>query len=205
MDAPRFDGESHIRRWQRPNWVETGEREKGERVQEMYKRAFKAWIWKYYEKNWMGGMSFSFSYILQLVCCSLFQMSWLTWPSLPPFNYRPKLHIFVGKKKGKHSSTNLAGLTSPLANLFDMGFLLQNAAEKPPPFMPSWTAMYVINAFVVVWVLVVGFGFGGWASMTNFVRQVDTFGLFAKCYQCKPPAPPAAAPPHHRWVSWLHL
>jgi hypothetical protein len=31
--------------------VETGEREKGERVQEMYKRAFKAWIWKYYEKN----------------------------------------------------------------------------------------------------------------------------------------------------------
>jgi len=80
-----------------------------------------------------------------------------------------------------------------------MGFLLQNAAEKPPPFMPSWTAMYVINAFVVVWVLVVGFGFGGWASMTNFVRQVDTFGLFAKCYQCKPPAPPAAAaPPHHR-------
>jgi auxin influx carrier (AUX1 LAX family) len=52
--------------------------------------------------------------------------------------------------------------------------------------------MYVINTFVVVWVLVVGFGFGGWASMTNFVRQVDTFGLFAKCYQCKPAG---AAPP----------
>ncbi|PWA69732.1 Amino acid transporter, transmembrane [Artemisia annua] len=63
----------------------------------------------------------------------------------------------------------------------------QNAAEKPPRFLPSWTAMYVLNAFVVVWVLVVGFGFGGWASMTNFIRQVDTFGLFAKCYQCKPP------------------
>ncbi|KAL3753618.1 hypothetical protein ACJRO7_000948 [Eucalyptus globulus] len=73
----------------------------------------------------------------------------------------------------------------------------QNAAEKPPSFLPSWTAMYVINAFVVGWVLVVGFGFGGWASMTNFVRQVDTFGLFAKCYQCKPPPPPAAAAPHH--------
>ncbi|GKA16770.1 auxin transporter-like protein 2, partial [Tanacetum coccineum] len=66
----------------------------------------------------------------------------------------------------------------------------QNAAEKPPRFLPSWTAMYVLNAFVVVWVLVVGFGFGGWASMTNFIRQVDTFGLFAKCYQCKPPVPP---------------
>ncbi|CAH2056690.1 unnamed protein product [Thlaspi arvense] len=63
----------------------------------------------------------------------------------------------------------------------------QNAAEKPPFFLPSWTAMYAVNIFVVGWVLVVGFGFGGWASMTNFVKQVDTFGLFAKCYQCKPP------------------
>ncbi|GFY82333.1 transmembrane amino acid transporter family protein [Actinidia rufa] len=65
-----------------------------------------------------------------------------------------------------------------------------NAAEKPPAFLPSWMAMYVVNIFVVGWVLVVGFGFGGWASVTNFVRQVDTFGLFAKCYQCKPPTPP---------------
>ncbi|OIW01199.1 hypothetical protein TanjilG_10360 [Lupinus angustifolius] len=75
----------------------------------------------------------------------------------------------------------------------------QNAAEKPPFFLPSWTAMYVINAFIVVWIFVVGFGFGGWASMTNFIRQIDTFGLFAKCYQCHPPTPPpvvAAQPPH---------
>ncbi|XP_076945497.1 auxin transporter-like protein 4 [Bidens hawaiensis] len=71
-------------------------------------------------------------------------------------------------------------------------YIFQNAAEKPPRFMSSWAAMYVLNAFVVVWVLVVGFGFGGWASMTNFVRQVDTFGLFAKCYQCKPAGPAPA-------------
>ncbi|THU46295.1 hypothetical protein C4D60_Mb09t03420 [Musa balbisiana] len=71
----------------------------------------------------------------------------------------------------------------------------QNAAEKPPSFLPSWTAMYAVNAFVVGWVLVVGFGLGGWASMTNFVRQVDTFGLFAKCYQCPKPLPPAAPAP----------
>ncbi|KAL0401224.1 UNVERIFIED_CONTAM: Auxin transporter-like protein 2 [Sesamum latifolium] len=63
----------------------------------------------------------------------------------------------------------------------------QNAAEKPPFFLPSWTGMYVVNIFVVLWVFIVGFGFGGWASMTNFIKQVDTFGLFAKCYQCKPP------------------
>ncbi|MED6173567.1 Auxin transporter protein 1 [Stylosanthes scabra] len=79
----------------------------------------------------------------------------------------------------------------------------QNAAEKPPFFMPSWTAMYVFNAFIVVWIFVVGFGFGGWASVTNFVKQIDTFGLFAKCYQCKPPLPPphpaaVAPPPLHR-------
>ncbi|KAF3787948.1 Auxin transporter-like protein 2 [Nymphaea thermarum] len=69
----------------------------------------------------------------------------------------------------------------------------QDAAEKPPFFLPSWTAMYVVNALVVVWVLIVGFGFGGWASMSNFVKQVDNFGLFAKCYQCAPKNPPPAA------------
>ncbi|KAG7600767.1 putative amino acid transporter, transmembrane domain-containing protein [Arabidopsis thaliana] len=74
----------------------------------------------------------------------------------------------------------------------------RNAAEKPPFFIPSWAAVYVINAFIVVWVLVLGFGFGGWASMTNFIRQIDTFGLFAKCYQCKPPPAPIAAGAHHR-------
>nr|CAB3461315.1 unnamed protein product [Digitaria exilis] len=76
----------------------------------------------------------------------------------------------------------------------------RNAAEKPPSFMPSWSGMFVVNAFVVAWVLVVGFGLGGWASITNFVKQIDTFGLFAKCYQC-PPKPhagsPLPAPPHH--------
>ncbi|KAJ9683780.1 hypothetical protein PVL29_016327 [Vitis rotundifolia] len=66
----------------------------------------------------------------------------------------------------------------------------KNAAEKPPFFLPSWSGMYMVNAFVVIWVFVVGFGFGGWASMSNFIKQVDTFGLFAKCYQCQP------SPPH---------
>jgi len=79
----------------------------------------------------------------------------------------------------------------------------QNAAEKPPSFLPSWSGMFVLNTFVVAWVLVVGFGLGGWASVTNFIKQIDTFGLFAKCYQCptKPHAAgsplPAPAPPHH--------
>lgn len=80
-----------------------------------------------------------------------------------------------------------------------------NASEKPPAIVArSWTIMYVINTFIVVWVLVVGFGFGGWASMANFIKQVDTFGLFAKCYQCpsKAPPTPAAAAPHWWWSVW---
>jgi auxin influx carrier (AUX1 LAX family) len=77
---------------------------------------------------------------------------------------------------------------------------MQNAVEPPPRLAGGWTGAYVINSFIVAWVLVVGFGFGGWASITNFVQQVDTFGLFAKCYQCPPhvaggapPLPPAMA------------
>ncbi|XVF83945.1 hypothetical protein PTKIN_Ptkin16aG0535200 [Pterospermum kingtungense] len=69
----------------------------------------------------------------------------------------------------------------------------QNAAEKPPCFLPSWAAMYAVNAFVVLWVFVVGFGLGGRASMTNFIKQIYTFGLFAKCYQC----PPKVSTKHH--------
>lgn len=65
----------------------------------------------------------------------------------------------------------------------------ENAVEKPPRFLPSWAAMYLVNAFVVVWTIVVGVGFGGWASVTNFINQIDTFGLFAKCYQCPPKSP----------------
>jgi auxin influx carrier (AUX1 LAX family) len=55
--------------------------------------------------------------------------------------------------------------------------------------------MFLVNAFMVAWVLVVGFGLGGWASVTNFVKQVNTFGLFTKCYQCPPSARAAAGPP----------
>jgi auxin influx carrier (AUX1 LAX family) len=58
--------------------------------------------------------------------------------------------------------------------------------------------MFVVNVFIVVWVLVVGFGLGGWASIVNFIRQINTFGLFAKCYQCVPAAAQSPAPlPHH--------
>ncbi|KAG8088914.1 hypothetical protein GUJ93_ZPchr0011g27991 [Zizania palustris] len=62
----------------------------------------------------------------------------------------------------------------------------ENAVERPPRALGGWAGTYAANSFVVVWVLVVGFGFGGWASTVNFVRQIKTFGLFTKCYQCPP-------------------
>lgn len=92
---------------------------------------------------------------------------------------------------------------------------VQNAVEQPPKYLGRWAGAYTINIFVVVWVFVVGFGFGGWASMINFVHQIDTFGLFTKCYQCPPSSPPqhplnttsaSVSPPpplhhlHHHWT-----
>lgn len=50
----------------------------------------------------------------------------------------------------------------------------------------KWKVMFGLSAFVGSWVFVVGFGFGGWASMTNFSRQIHNFGFFDKCYQCHP-------------------
>ncbi|URE04523.1 Transmembrane amino acid transporter protein [Musa troglodytarum] len=71
----------------------------------------------------------------------------------------------------------------------------ENAVERPPRLVGGWIGAYMMNMFVVGWVLVVGFGLGGWASMTNFIRQINTFGLFAKCYQCPPPMPTLAPTP----------
>lgn len=68
---------------------------------------------------------------------------------------------------------------------FDFNLICwQNAVERPPSIVGGWVGTYSMNVFVVVWVLVVGFGLGGWASMLNFIQQINTFGLFAKCYQC---------------------
>ncbi|EFJ35892.1 hypothetical protein SELMODRAFT_78094 [Selaginella moellendorffii] len=58
------------------------------------------------------------------------------------------------------------------------------AIEQPPRWIRSWTVVYVLNSLIIVWVVIVGFGFGVYASVKNLVDQIDTFGLFARCYQC---------------------
>lgn len=67
---------------------------------------------------------------------------------------------------------------------FSNSSLRAPSVEKPPFFLPTWTAVYVVNIFVIVWIVAVGVGFGGWASVSVFIKQVQTFGVFAKCYQC---------------------
>jgi len=59
--------------------------------------------------------------------------------------------------------------------------------------MQSWIAIYLVNIFIVIWTIVIGIGWGGWASVTTFKDQIKTFGVFAPCYQCPPTAAPAPA------------
>lgn len=98
-------------------------------------------------------------------------------------------HMLTYRKASARQVTNIVVSSDGYGYEYEVVYFvvdMQNAAEKPPLFLSSWTGMYIVNFFVVSWVVVVGFGFGGWASMTNFIKQVDTFGLFAKCYQCPP-------------------
>ncbi|RVW38619.1 Auxin transporter-like protein 5 [Vitis vinifera] len=67
---------------------------------------------------------------------------------------------------------------------------VQNAVEQPPKYLGRWAGAYTINIFVVVLGVCGWFWVWWWASMINFVHQIDTFGLFTKCYQCPPSSPP---------------
>lgn len=58
---------------------------------------------------------------------------------------------------------------------------------RPPKLLQNWFNMFCISGFVATFVFVVGFGLGGWASFTNFVHQIDSFGFFQACYQCPSP------------------
>lgn len=64
-----------------------------------------------------------------------------------------------------------------------------NAVIKPPAFLGrNWNVSFLISGFTFVTVLVLGVGFGGYASIHTLIQQIDTFGVFESCYQC--PAKP---------------
>ncbi len=59
-----------------------------------------------------------------------------------------------------------------------------SAVRGPPGWFPTWAGCFSVNVFIAAWALVFGVGLGGWASIKEVARQVDTFGLFDPCYQC---------------------
>lgn len=61
---------------------------------------------------------------------------------------------------------------------------MQNAAEKDPKFLPRGKGLVLTNVLVVAVIAVLGTGLGGYASIYNIAKQIDTFGIFEKCYQC---------------------
>ena len=48
----------------------------------------------------------------------------------------------------------------------------------------GWTTQMCLCAFLFVWFFMFGVGFGMWASILNLVQNVNTYSVFAECYQC---------------------
>jgi len=72
------------------------------------------------------------------------------------------------------------------AYLWVYGRSAEARANAPKqPFLPGgWTTQLCLCAFLFVWFLVFGVGFGMWASILNLVQNVHTYSAFAECYQC---------------------
>ena len=62
-----------------------------------------------------------------------------------------------------------------------------SCALMPPKLMRQWgwVPVFLLNAFIVVWFLVTGMGFGVAYSIIQIVQDVETFHVFAECYQCQ--------------------
>lgn len=50
----------------------------------------------------------------------------------------------------------------------------------------SFNVMKIINWIIVVAFAILGFGFGGWSTISKFIDNGDSIsnGFFAKCYDC---------------------
>ena len=52
------------------------------------------------------------------------------------------------------------------------------------PVVGGWRGVHALNAFIVVFFLVNGTGFGLWFSCAQFVQDVKAFSVFPACFQC---------------------
>eukprot|EP00884_Botryococcus_braunii_P014760 jgi/Botrbrau1/23285/Bobra.0102s0028.1 len=64
----------------------------------------------------------------------------------------------------------------------------RDSCKYPPPkwLLPggSWTPLFIANIIIVLVFLVNGTFLGIYFSVKAFIRDVSTFSVFAKCYQC---------------------
>lgn len=73
---------------------------------------------------------------------------------------------------------------------FNLVFQTDDDVRDMAKPLPSWASLRWVR--ILNWVLagglfVFGVGVGGWASVTNFVRQIENFDYFAECYLCDVP------------------
>eukprot|EP00878_Enallax_costatus_P009337 GHUV01009759.1.p1 GENE.GHUV01009759.1~~GHUV01009759.1.p1 ORF type:complete len:141 (+),score=14.54 GHUV01009759.1:316-738(+) len=65
----------------------------------------------------------------------------------------------------------------------------QQACVRPPPkfmlkLLGGWQGIHALNIFIIVFFLVNGTGFGISYSVMQFIKDVQSFKPFPKCYQC---------------------
>jgi hypothetical protein len=48
----------------------------------------------------------------------------------------------------------------------------------------GWRGVHALNAFIVVFFIVNGTGFGLWFSSAQFLQDVQHFSVFPACFQC---------------------
>lgn len=65
---------------------------------------------------------------------------------------------------------------------YNYAFKTEEGLVKPPYF--NFKLIRIINWCIVVIVTGLGVGFGGYASIKNFIAQLDQYEVFAECYQC---------------------
>ena len=84
-------------------------------------------------------------------------------------------------------TTSLTTYIIPLVayNLvYKPGTVASDLAKPLPNWFPQLHWVRAANWLLAFALLVCGVGIGGWASITNFVKQIENFDYFAECYQC---------------------
>ena len=73
---------------------------------------------------------------------------------------------------------------------FNLVFKNENDTVGVAKPLPSWAKLHwvrFLNWSLAGSLFIFGVGVGGWASISNFVKQIENFDYFADCYLCEAP------------------